>query len=424
MKYYSDFLPYTFLSVILVGLYFVLESKLTKPWMRWVWWIGSLVIVVAVGWRVGTDHIWADFGNGYYYAGRKILQNPAQLYYGENCGGYVNFPLLAYIFTPFGLMTKGEAGRIFFLINIVSILPLAYWLVKFGDLKGWRRWFLLFFLLISGPLDYSIWLGNSTNLIMLSMVLALEWFKKGKDLGTGILLGINGLVKIPMIIPAGYFFVRRQWMVVIGGVLTVGFVIVLSFGFIPFSLNRMWLNNCILSFSGKPVAAYNNQSVAGVLARELIPGSRIDYWLPLDPTPLFATVSGITVLLLYVPVLIVLLYGWRSARTKSGYLLEFFLVLICSLLTSPISWTHYFMFLLIPVAFYLDENLFTTGTKGLNLLLLVSLILVTLPVDLTLAFFTAFGQRVALSLHFGGGVLFYIFLFALWMRHRNSILAK
>jgi hypothetical protein len=259
---------------------------------------------------------------------------------------------------------------------------------------------------------------------MLSMLLALWWFKKGKGLGTGILLGINGLVKIPMVIPAGYYFVRRQWMVVIGGILTVGFVLVLSLGLIPFSLNRMWLDNCILSFSGNPVAAYNNQSVAGVLAREFIPGSRIDYWLPLDPTPLFAVVSRITVLLLYVPVLIVLLYDWRSARTKSGYLLEFFLVLVCSLLTSPISWTHYFMFLLIPVAFYLDENLFATGTKGLNLLLVVSLILVTIPVDLTLAFFDGFGQRVVLSLHFWGGVLFYIFLFALWMRHRNGILTR
>lgn len=178
MKYYSEFLPFTFLSVTLVAFYYLLENKLTKPWMRWIWWIGSVVVVIIVGWRVGIDHIWADFGNGYYYAGRKILVDPHQLYYGRNCGGYVNFPLFAYVFAPFSLMEKGEAGRIFFVINAASILPLAYWLVKLGGLKGWRRWLILALLLISGPLDYSIWLGNSTNLIMLSMILALWWFNR------------------------------------------------------------------------------------------------------------------------------------------------------------------------------------------------------------------------------------------------------
>lgn len=424
MKYYSEFIPYTFLSVFLVGLYYLLENKLTKAWMRWAWWVGCLVVVIAIGWQVGVDHIWADFGNGYYFAGRNILARPDQLYQGENCGGYVNFPLLAYVFAPLGRMAKGEAGRIFFLINTVSIMPLAYWLVKFGNLKSWRRWLALFLLAINGPLDYSIWLGNSTNLIMLSMILALWWFERGKDFGAGILLGINGLIKIPMILPAGYYFARRQWKVVAGGALAVGVVIVLSLAFTSLSLNRMWLNNCILSFSGRPVGAFNNQSVAAVLARELIPESGIRYWLPLEPTPLFSAASRMAVFLLFVPVIVILLDRWKSPRTKSEHLLEFFMVLVCSLLTSPISWTHYFMFLLIPTAYYFEDRLLAKGTKGLNLLLLISLILITIPADLTLALFDATGRRGVLSVHFWGGALFYIFLFALWLRRRKSALEK
>mgnify|MGYP001432404040 CR=1 FL=1 len=421
MKYFSEFLPYTALSVALVGAYYLLENKLTRPWSRWLWWIGSVIIVVLTGWQVGLDHSWADFGNGYYFAGRKIMRNPEQLYYGEYCGGYVNFPLLSYLFVPFGLMAKEEAGRIFFIINVVSILPLAYWLVRFGNLNGWKRWLVLFLLMVSGPLDYSIWLGNSTNLIMLGMILALWWIRAGNEIWAGTLLGIGGLIKIPMIIPAGYFFVRRQWRVVIGGMMVVILVVVLSIILIPSSLNRMWLDNCILSFSGHPVAAYNNQSVVGVLARGLVPGSKINYWLPLEPTPFFTAASRIAVLLLYLPVLAVLFHGWRSTRTRSELLLEYFLVLVCSLLTSPISWTHYFMFLLLPVAFYLDEKHFLVGTKGLNLLLALSLILAILPVDLALSLFETIGWRIVLSVHFFGGILFYIFLFAFWMRRRTDV---
>lgn len=227
------------------------------------------------------------------------------------------------------------------------------------------------------------------------------------------------MIKIPMVIPAGYYFIRRQWKVVIGGILVVGLVAVLSLKLIPLSVNRLWLSNCILSFSGHPVGAFNNQSVIGVLARELIPDSRMMYWLPLEPTPLFAITSKIAVLLLYVPVLIVLLHRWKSTRTKSGYLFEFFVVLVCSLLTSPISWTHYFIILLIPVAFCLDENVIAMKTKGLKLSLFASLVLITPPVDFTLEFFEIIGQRITLSIHFLGVVLFYIFLFALWIRNRD-----
>lgn len=422
MKYYSNFLPYTFLAVMLVGLYYLLENRLTKPWMRWAWWFGSLIVILAAGWQVGVEHPWADFGNGYYFAGRKILRAPSQIYSGENCNGYVNFPLLAYIFSPFGFMPKAEAGRIFFLINLVSLMPLAYWLIKFGNLKGWKRWTLLAFLLFSGPLDYSIWLGNSTSLIMLGIIAALWLFRRGNEWGAGILLAITGLIKIPIILPSGYYFIRRRWKVVLGGMLVVGSVVILSLALIPFSLNRIWVNKCILSFVGRPVAAYNNQPVTAVLARELIADSKIDSWIPIASTPLFDMASKAAMALLYMPLLIVLLYAWKSARAPSGYLLEFFIALACSLLTSPISWTHYFMFLLIPTAFYLGGDLFSPQRKGLNLLLGMSLILLTLPVELTLEWFRTSGERIFLSLHFMGGLVFYLFLFVLWLVNKNKLI--
>jgi hypothetical protein len=411
MTYYSEFLPYTFLSVALVASYYLFENKLTQPWMRWSWWVVSVSIVIVVGWHVGINHGWPDFGDGYYYAGRKIIHNPNKIY---DSGMYVNFPLFAYLFAPLGAMPKESAGRIFFVINEISILLLAYWLVKFGRVKGWARWLILFLLALNGPLDYSIWLGNSTNLIVLIMILALWNLQHGKQWLAGILLGVNGLIKIPLIMPAGYFFVRRQWKVVGGGVLIVAIVFALSVILIPASLNWSWLNEHILVVRGTALATYNNQTVAGVLARELIPDSSVDRWITTVPTPLFNFASWLTTILIYLPVAFILFVRWKHPPGAPEQILDFFIILLCSLLTSPISWTHYYVFLLVAAVFYFDKANYMPQKHLLNFLVGSALLLLTFPQNMTLTLFESTGNRIFLSIHFIGGLLFYIFLLWFW----------
>lgn len=416
MPYYSPYFPFLILPVVLAGLYFLFESYLVKPWMRWAWWIGCLVILLAVGSYAAQNQYWYDFFKGYYHSGRKIVGRQ-DLLYDEACYGYVNFPLLAYIFVPFARLSKELAGALFFLIGYVAILPLAYWLVKFSDLKGWARWVILFFLAVSGPLDYSVWLGNITHLIMLGMIIVLWWFKQGRHWLSGALLGGIGLIKIPLILPAGYFFIRKQWRVVGGGLLAFGLVLGLSLWLVPLSLNATWLNRCILSFAGHPVPAYNNQSVSAVLARQFMPGNLS--WEPQSPPPQFKLASNIALFILYAPVLAILFLGRRSLRT-SIMMLEFFIVLVCSMLTSPISWTHYFMLLLIPAAFCLADDELRSKKIWLNVMLGVALVLVSSPVKLTTALFEQTGQELFLSLHFMGAILVYLYLIAVWVNVYNE----
>lgn len=418
MSYYSPYFPFLVLPVVLAGLYFLLENRLTKPWMRWAWWIGCLLILLVAGWYASVQHqYWYDFIKGYYHSGRKIVANQ-DLLYDESCYGYVNFPLLAYLFVPFAKLPKELAGALFFLIGYLSILPLAYSLVKFSGAKGWSRWVILGFLAVSGPLDYSVWLGNITHVIMLGMILLLWWFKQGRQWLTGFLLGAVGLIKIPLILPAGYFFIRRQWRVVGGGLLAFGIVLGLSLWLVPFSLNTTWLDRCILSFSGNPVPAYNNQAVSGFLAREFMPGNLS--WEPQTPPAGFTLASNLALFVLYAPVVVMLFLGLRSPRTPSMLLLEFFIVLVCSILTSPISWTHYFMLLLIPAAFCMaDDDLM--GNKTWKYVLLgAALLLISTPVKLTMALFEQTGQELFFSMYFIGGLLLYLFLIAVWIDFRRT----
>ena len=380
--------------------------------MRWAWWIGCILVLLAVGWYAAQNPSWYDFVKGYYHSGRKII-GKQNLLYDESCYGYVNFPLFAYIFVPLARLPKELAGALFFLIGYLSILPLAYWLVKFSAAQGRSRWVILGFLAVSGPLDYSVFLGNITHIIMLAMLILIWWFKQGRQWLAGIMLGTVGLIKIPLILPAGYFFIRRQWRVVGGGLLVFGLVVGLSLWLIPFSLNTTWVNRCILSFSGHPVPAYNNQAVSGFLAREFMPGNFS--WEPQSPPAGFTLASNLTLFMLYMPVFIILFLGRKSAWAKNMIILEFFIVLVCSILTSPISWTHYFMLMLIPAAFYIGDDNLRLNKAWVNILLWLGLVFISMPVKLTQALFQLTGQPLLLSLHFVGGILLYLILCLTWV---------
>lgn len=418
MFYYSDYFPLTFLPIALTGLYFLFEDRFANKQLRWLWWIAGGVLLLGVGYYSITEHALYDFFKGYYHGGRKILRAPDALY-DEACYNYVNFPLLAYIFIPLANLPKEIAGRIFFAVGYTTLLPLAYWLTAFVGLKGGRRFLVLFFLLFNGPLDYSIWLGNTTQIIMLFVLLALFCSRKGWDWLSGILLGVAGLIKLPLILPSGYFFVKGKWKVVAGGLLVAGMAFILSMILVsPSSLNTIWLDRCILSMAEKPIGAYNNQSLSGFLARMYMPGNL--GWDPLTPTPVYEMASRVGSFLLYAPVVAVLILGRKLPGNTPREMLEFFIVLLSSLLTSPIAWTHYFILLLIPFAWYLRYAPQLLKRSFLDWAVLVSVALISVPKDLALALFEKTALPVLLSLQFIGGVLFYGLLLMVWVQLRGK----
>ena len=416
MPYYSAYFPFTFLPIALAGLYFLFEDRFTNKRARWIWWAIGLVLLFGVGYYVVKNHALYDFFKGYYHGGRKILRNPDVLY-DEACYNYVNFPLFAYLFIPLANLPKEIAGRVFFTVGYAALLPLAYWLVTFFGVKGHRRFLILGLLLFSGPLDYSIWLGNTTQIVMLFILLALFGLQKGWDRIAGIFLGVAGLIKLPLILPSGYFFVRGKWKIVAGGLLVAGTAFILSLILVSPSLNTTWLDRCIFSMAENPIGAYNNQSLSGFLARIYMPGNL--GWDPLTPTPAYELASRIGAVLLYAPAILVLILGRKFTQTPSRQTLEFFIILICSLLTSPIAWTHYFMLLLLPLAWYLADGTRPLQKSWITGVLLFSMVLISVPKDLSLALFEQTELSIFLSAQFVGGVLLYMLLLAVWVLDRK-----
>lgn len=417
MLYYSFYLPFTFLPIALAGLYFLFEDRFTDRRVRWIWWLACLALLAFAGYFLVRDQALYDFFKGYYHGGRKILRNPDVLY-DETCYGFTNFPLFAYLFISLANLPKELAGRIFFTLGYLSLLPLAYWLVASTNVKGWMRFLILGLLAFNGPLDYSIWLGNTTQIVMLIVLLAFFALSRGWEWISGILLGAAGLVKLPLVLPSGYFLLRGKWKVVGGGLLVAGTVLLLSLYLIPFSLNAAWLERCVLSMAANPTAAYNNQSLIGFLARIYMPGNF--GWDPLIPTPAYLVASNIGRLVLALPALYVLILGRGSGKRPFQYALEFFIVLTFSLLTSPIAWTHYFVLLLIPAAMYLGNAEGLPYKNWMHILLALSLILLSVPKDLSLALFDRTESTLMLSPQFIGSLLFYVLLLSVWALSRSG----
>ncbi len=412
------------IPVLITGLFFFLEKRLTKPWMRWGWWLGSGLFVGLLAWNAGRDINWFDFKDAYYAAGRAALTDITQLYSAELfVFGFVNIPLLAYLFAPFGLFPLRIAGLAYYAIGYVSLIPITYFLLKLANLNGWRRWVLFIALIVNDTLEYSLDIGNNTHFILLGVLVALWLFERERPWLAGILLGFSGLNKLPLILPSGYFFIRRQWSVVAGGLLVVAISVGLSFLFIPVAVNLEWFDK-LVSFTGHPTVAYNNQSLAGFLGRLLMPESDVYSWNPIEPSPAFKTISKILTGLFYLPMLTVLFIDWRSPRTKPEHILEFMIVFACSLLTSSVSWTHYYSLFLIPIALYLKDILLESRRFLLNGLFGVGLILISVPNSLIFKLFERTDQRIFLSIHFLGGVLIYLFLLVLWFWKRYGQLRE
>lgn len=421
MPHYSFYLPLTFLPILLVGVYFLFEDRLASPRLRAAFWVASLILIALVGFYVVQDHALYDYFKGYYHGGRKIVRN-LDVLYDEACYGFTNFPLFAYLFVPLANLPKELSGRVFYLIGYLFLLPLAYWLVVASKVKGWKIFLVLALLALNGPLDYSVWLGNTTQIVMLFVLLAFFSLDRGWNWLSGILLGAGGLIKLPLVLPSGYFFIRGKWKVVGGGLLVAGAALLLSLTLIPFQINLTWLERCVLMMADNPTAAYNNQSLSGFLARIFMPGNY--GWDPLTPTPAYIAASNIGGALLALPALYILIAGRKDERTTFHHAVEFSIILVFSLLVSPIAWTHYFVLLLIPAAMILGNPERLPYRNGMWILLALSLILLSIPKDLSLALFEWSESALTLSPQFIGGLLFYGLLITVWEVSRKTQTAR
>jgi hypothetical protein len=379
MKIYLSF----FLIILgTVGLNTIARKYLKRRWNLWLaYGIPGLCMIVFM--RTASQHfeLFGDFDVGYYPAGRLILENPSRLYYipeNELMPGFVNIPIIALLFTPFSLFSIPKSHVLFVLLSILSSFAACYFLAKLTKVFGFELIALIGFFIINGPLYNSILEGNSTHFVFLLVLAGFFCSQTKREIWSGVLLAIAALVKIPLFLLGIYYVLRGRWRVVVGfssALLAIVAASVLLFGL---DLHMTWFEQCIQRYAGKPMAAYNVQSVDGFLARLLV-SSNLTNWLPLEVGWEFKLLRYTLLSLLVGTTLWVC---WRSNKPRSleEENLEFSIALCLALVISPVSWTHYYLFLLLPLSLYLGNQLAVMKGRLWSSLLGVCTLSISLPV--------------------------------------------
>ena len=333
-------------------------------------------------WRISEPPtLFSDFYKAYYPAGRALLDADPQAWsrLEPGVGGFVNLPIMAWLFVPLASLSESAAGWIFLCIGVLAAV--ASWLLMARYLLAPAvAGLMLFLFLANGPMVNSLREGNTTHIAFLLVIGGLILWKAGRNFAAGILLAAAAIIKIPLLLLGVYFLVRRNWAVVSGGAAAIGLVALLSIAVHGLAANLAWYDNSIAPYLGRAVAAFNVQSVDGFLIRLASGAEGLFDWSAREISPAHR-VTRLLVLTLTAAafVWVTRFYETRQPPPDRQDHLEFTMVLMIAIVLSPLSWSHYYMFFLLPFGLYLSGSLALADDKATRWLMWSGFVLTALP---------------------------------------------
>lgn len=387
--------------------------------------------VVSLMWLASDPaELFSDFNQAYYPAGHAILYDVPRLYdrvdgcVGTAVCGYVNLPLVALAFAPLSMMGLQKAQLTFGLLSCISVVLSVTILMKLSKLTDWRRTAIVWLFVLNGPLYYSLREGNLTHIALLLLLGALLCIEKHNELSAGALLAAAAVIKLPLALVGLYFFFKGRWKVVAGFAVTGTFVVLASIAWAGWDSHIAWYREAILPFSNRALGAFNVQSIDGLLLRFREDTLLYD-WQPISVDSSFILLkSGIVVLLLLTSIIV--LSNHSTGNERDWMFLEFSAVLSLALIISPISWTHYYLLLLLPLCLYLGGRLPIPQSRAWFLCMVACVLLISPPVVFLGAEPSLYGKviiRFVTSLYlFGALCLWVVLCLAKWQTRKPRAL--
>lgn len=310
------------------------------------WVIAALIGGAAVLLWV-TDTPWfGDFRSAYYPAGGRTA-NPVTLYASDCVSSFVNIPIVAFLFAPFARLDYPLAAAAFLICGLVAIGLSIGLLWQAGARTDKERLVIVALFALAGPLLYSVREGNTSHIIFPLAILAMASWWRGARVLAGVCLAIASVIKPPLAIFGLYFLLRSEWRIASSMFLTAAGVLVVSVAVMGAESHYAWFETCITQTAGKPIAAFNVQSVDGFLAR--LSGGSLRDWTPMTVGETYQR-SRLAMLSLITAVVASVLWRAGAALDRSARLTEYCIVLVFAVVTFPVSWTHYYLWCLLPFA--------------------------------------------------------------------------
>ena len=375
-------------------------------------YLSILLGLVVFMWHVSDPpELFSDFTQAYYPAGHAILQDVSRLYARPpGCDeaavcGFVNIPAIAFIFAPLSLLRLEQAQWVFAILSLACIGATLYSLVVLTAATGWKRWALATLFVVNGPLLYSVREGNLTHVALLLIVLACICFEREQEIWVGALVACAAVIKLPLGLLGVYFLLQGRLRIVAGLGITLFAILGMSLLWAGWESHIIWYRESVLPFSSKSLAAFNVQSIDGFLLR-LQTDPPLYSWTPVHVEWGLRLVRTLFVGLLLLISGIVLR---RSATgdSKDSFYLDLSIVLCLALIISPISWTHYYLFLLVPFSLYLGGKFPFQPSLRLSVGVAVCILLTSPPVVFLNSSWGGALGRVVISHYLAGAMLFW-----------------
>jgi hypothetical protein len=425
--------PYVLYSLVVGATAWVLSAMSkrtgTNPEVRW---IALWLVTVATGAVVlafvstGRGTPFGDFDKAYYPAGQAALSEPARLYDCGHADGlcFVNVPAVALAFVPMSAMPLGAAHAAMTAIGLASVALSIFLLMRLVGTSGVNRFLIASLVLLNGPLFYSLRLANLTHVVLVLLVASLLALRDQRTVVAGGLLALCALLKPPFLLWLPYLLLRRRSRpAAVSFVVALACVGGLSLWWFGADLHRAWFAQFVGGASSRPIGAYNAQSISGMLVRLTTSAHLVD-WVGVE-VGTGIRLAGLALTGVVFGTAAVALWPGRPAPGLSDHIAEYSIVICVMLLVSPVSWTHYYCYLLVPLSAWAAGR-FNGTAKPIKCFLAAGALLVSLPVALWIPGGALIGPvvaRVLLSHYVGGAALLLVGLVFLRIRSRETAAA-
>ena len=118
-------------------------------------------------------------------------------------------PFSALPVVPFSIFPAIVAKRLWIVVNVLFLFSSVELLSRVTSLGRRRIWLLA--LLAVFPLRTSFLLGQMHVLVLLLLIAAYYFHRKGRQIACGVCLAIAGALKVYPLLLAGYFLWKKQW---------------------------------------------------------------------------------------------------------------------------------------------------------------------------------------------------------------------
>lgn len=206
-------------------------------------------------------------------------------------------------------------------------------------------------LLLCGPLWMQVILAQFNLIILLLLTATWVMDRKGHQHVAGFFLGVATAIKLYPGFAILYFLVRRRARVVRWAAITFALVVAASTAVLGSGTFTTYLAE-VLPEMRLFRAAWNNASLPGFWRKLFDPPTGVPNFLSVHPllhSPWAATTGAV---LSCAALIAVTLAVTRSAQSREQHDEAYAITLVAMLLVSPVTWDHYLLVLLLPLAVY------------------------------------------------------------------------